>query len=187
VGDTSAFARVVHPVAVPPFPTERIRPPYPRAPKLAIPPSRLAQVLMPHQRLLARVPSTRTGRISVASPPRRIPPRRDRFRNNPHGRIPKRAILADAHLPACADAAPLGRLAAVSERRTREAQPTSSCPTVSRDLPVHIIATRSGCRAARLRGTVLEGASCSAEQRAGELELVFAEPAPGRPASDTRS
>ena len=178
MGDTSAFVRLVHSTAVPPIPTTPLRPPHPRAPKLPIPPSRLAQVLLPHQPLLTHVPSTSTTRVlptvSLASPTQRIlppppPPRRDRFRNDAHGCILKRTFLAlaDAYLPASTDAAvPLGHVTAISERHTREARPTRQ--TTSPHLPVHIVATRSCCSAARLGGAVLNGTSCSAEQRADE-------------------
>jgi len=180
MGDTSAFARVVHPSALPSLSTERLHPPRPRTPKLSIPQSRLAQVLLPHQRL-ARVLSTRTRKpaVSIASPTRRAAPLRHGLGNDTHRRSLQRSVFAnDAHLSTPAHAAQRGRVTAVSEHRAREARP--ACATAPHDLPVHIVATHSRRRGPRLRGAVLKSTSCSEEQRTDEFELIFAQPAPGR-------
>jgi len=187
VGDTSSFARVVHPSAVPALSTERLYPPRSRTPKLSLPHSRLAQVLLPHQRLDS------TGKqqpaVSLVAPTRRIPPLGHGLRNDTHRRgvsKRKRTVITDAHLPARVDAAPCGRAGpSVSEHRPREARPAHS--PASRDLSVRVVTPNPSCHrgGARLRGTVLESASCVEEQRAREYELVLAERTPGRSPADT--
>ena len=185
VGDTSAFARVVHPSAVPTLPTERLHPPRPGAPKLSLPHSRLAQVLLPHQRL-DRTRKQQQPAISLAASTRRTQPLGHGLRNDAHGRCAskrKRPVLADAHLPARADAAPCGRAgSAVSEHRPREARPARSSSAL-RDLRIRAVAPNPSSHrdGARFRRAVLESASCAAEQRAHEPELVLAESASGRP------
>ena len=88
-------------------------------------------------------------RLTYPAQSRCIPPPCDGFKNDAYTCIiPKRTILPDTHLPACADAAPFSLVAAVSDRRAREAQLT--CPTTSRSLPVHVVTTRAGCLATRL-------------------------------------
>ena len=176
MGDTSACARVVHSSAVPSLSTERLHPPRPRAPKLSIPQSRLAQILLPHQHL-ARALSTRTRKaaVSIATSTQRVAPLRHGLGNDAHRRT---VFTDDAHLSAPAHAAQRGRVTAVSEHRAREARP--ACATAPHDLPVHIVATHSRRRGPRLRGAVLKSTSCSEEQHTDGFELIFAQPVPGR-------
>ena len=162
VGDTSAFARVVHPPAVPMLSTERPHPPRPRTPKLSLPRSRLVQILLPHQRLdrTRNQPS-----LSLASP--RLPGASN------HSATDSETTLTDAAPPSGSGQFPPTHTyppvptptragSAVSEHRPREARPARSC--APRDLLVRVVAPNPSCHrggGAHPLGSVLESASCA--------------------------
>jgi hypothetical protein len=139
VGDTSAIARVVHPFAIPSLPTKCLHSPRSCAPELAVPSSRLAQILMPHERR-ASVPSELT--LSISPPTWGVVPLLHRLGSDPYGRA-KWAILPDSYISTCAYSTPCCSVTAFAQCCAGKTRPARS--TASYDFPVHIVTTHPCC------------------------------------------
>ncbi len=144
VGDTSAIARVVHPYTIPSLSTECLHSSRSCASELAVPSSRLAQVLLPYECRTSVPPElTPKDTLSIAPPTWGGIPFLHRFGRDSHRRA-KWAILPDAYLSASAYSTPYGSVTAISHCRTRKARPARS--TACCELPVHIVTTHPCCR-----------------------------------------
>jgi hypothetical protein len=151
VGDTPAFAWVVHPFAIPPLSAKCLHSPRSCASELAVPSSRFAQVLMPHERR-ASVPSELTLKYTLSISPTTwgVVPLLHRLGCDTYGRD-KWAILPDSYLSACAYSTQCRGATTIAQCRACKTRP--ACSAASYDLPVHIVTTHTCCcHGAGIRG-----------------------------------
>lgn len=143
VGDSSAIARVVHPLAIPPISAKCLHSPRSCASELAVPSSRFAQVVMPHESH-ASVPSELTPKytLSISSTTWGVVPLLHRLGCDPYGRA-EWATLPDSYVSTCAYSTQCRGVTTIAQCRackTRPARSTTSC-----GLPVHIVTTYTCC------------------------------------------